>query len=269
MSFDFKRITQKTGTPSRGPDGTVVALRTSMTAALEYDDLTLESHQLDDALVRSYASRIKKYAQRYIRQLPRQVTLSDMVSAGYTGLVEAWMRCDSNRRENFEAFIDHRIRGAMLDELRTFDPLTRDQRAFARRCAAATRQLESTLGHPPSEQELAAMLMIDEAALRTQRSRAAEVRSRRRAQTIEAELCDPPDEFAGRPDALLEERQQRTRMDAAKQSLSPRHQETLRLYYDEQQTLRQIAAVFGVTESRVSQIHAEAITRLRGLLNTD
>ncbi len=221
---------------------------------------------LDDAMARHYTPRIRRHAARFARRLPRHMAVADLVSAGFTGLVDACLRFDHERVNSFEAYLDHRIRGAMLDELRERDPLTRDQRAFARKLSTATQRLSHRLGRAPSEEETALELQLSVPALRDQLTRLNESAMRGAASTGEQDLhAAAGDEFE-RPDTLLEMRERRHRMDAAMNRLPERQRMALKMYYDDDMTLREIAGVMGVTESRVSQIHAEAIAKLRGML---
>ena len=87
--------------------------------------------RLTDALARNYLVRVIAHAKRLARRLPAHISLNDLISAGMLGLVEGYLRYDPSRAETLDAFLDHRIRGALLDELRRNDPLTRAQRGFA------------------------------------------------------------------------------------------------------------------------------------------
>jgi RNA polymerase sigma factor for flagellar operon FliA len=167
--------------------------------------------------------------------------------------------------DSLEAYIDHRIRGAILDELRDHDPLTRDQRAFARRLAVATHRLAASLGRAPEEPELAAEMGLTLEALQSSLSKMNATASRSGAAVYDDEMATLGEEF-DRPDALVERRERRTLVAAAVDRLPTRQRQVLQMYYDEGLTLRQIADAFGVTESRISQIHSEAIARLRTLV---
>jgi RNA polymerase sigma factor for flagellar operon FliA len=192
--------------------------------------------------------------------------MADLVSAGYAGLVDAFVRFDKTRMDSLEAYIDHRIRGAILDELRDHDPLTRDQRSFARRLAAATHQLTMSLGRAPEEKEVATALGLTLEALHSQLSRMNATASRSGAAAYDDEMESAGEEL-DRPDTIAERTERRAQVNAAIGRLPPRQRQILQMYYEEGQTLRQIADAFGVTESRISQIHSEAIGRLRGFVS--
>jgi RNA polymerase sigma factor for flagellar operon FliA len=220
---------------------------------------------LSDDLVLHYMPRIRRHAARYARRLPSHVTVADLVSAGFAGLVDAFLRFDVARMESFEAYIDHRIRGAILDELRSHDTLTRDQRLFARRVAATTQRLTAALGRAPEQHEIAEAMEMSLAAFRTALWRASTSAACHAAPTTD-DVSDVAGNEHERPDVLAESNQCRAAVQGAMERLPPRQQQVLRMYYQESLTLRQIAERFGVTESRVSQIHSEAIARLRALM---
>ncbi|MDB4929320.1 MAG: polymerase, sigma 28 subunit, FliA/WhiG subfamily, partial [Myxococcaceae bacterium] len=131
--------------------------------------------QLTDAVARKYAVRVMAHARRYARRLPPHITMGDMISAGMLGLVEGYQRYDASRAETLDAFLDHRIRGAMLDELRRHDPLTRAQRAFVRSAARATRDAERDGG--ATEEGLATTLGMSVGDLRERAAQAATARA--------------------------------------------------------------------------------------------
>lgn len=227
-----------------------------------------ERSVLCNELARRYAARIRRHAARVARRLPRHVAMADLVSAGYAGLVDACARFDVQRMDSFEAYVDHRIRGAILDELRSYDPLTRDQRVFARRVSAVTHQLSVALGRAPEDHEIAEALGMTVAQLQDRLARMNTTAAYSTAVCYE-DQTEVEQIEANRPDEITERYQQHTLVQAAIERLPERQRLVLRLYYDEGMTLRQIADVLGVTESRVSQIHAEAIGRLRAMVADD
>jgi RNA polymerase sigma factor for flagellar operon FliA len=221
---------------------------------------------LSDELARQYAPRIRRHAARYARRLPRHVPVSDLVSAGYEGLVDAFVRFDTTRTDSLEAYIDHRIRGAILDELREHDPLTRDQRTFARKMASVTQQLSTALGRTPDASELAAGLGIPLAQLHAQVSRMNNTAAQNTPTLYDEDVADAADAVWVRPDEAVEMRERRVRVNEAIEQLPARQRDVLRMHYEQGLTMRQVAEALGVTESRVSQIHSETITRLRKLV---
>ena len=204
-----------------------------------------------------YVPTIRSLAGRLARRLPPHIQVDDLVGVGFVGLVEAYRHYDPAHRDRFEAFAQIRIRGAMLDELRSLDPLTRRVRRFARKVHNEVARLEAVLGRSPEDAEIAEALGMGVDAFRRRRD---SIDPPRVTDLDSADLVDPstnaPDDVAAKAEAL-------SRVAMAIEGLPPRLREVLELYYGEQLTLRDIGSVLGVTESRVSQLHTAAIERLR------
>lgn len=208
--------------------------------------------------------RVVAHAKRLARRLPPHVALNDLISAGLLGVVEGFLRFDPSRAESLDAYLDHRIRGALLDELRRVDPLTRAQRGFARKLGRATRDAAAA-GASTSDESLASALGLSLAELRT---RVSQVNVAMAIQaTGDEEGSDRVEDDALTPDEAVSARQEHSLLSDAAGSLPAREREVLRLYYEEGQTLREIGAQLGVSESRVSQIHSRAINSLRSILS--
>ncbi len=224
--------------------------------------------QLTNEMAAKYLPRVQRLAAGIARKLPRHVNVGDLVSAGCCGLLDAFAKYDPARMERFDAYVDHRIRGAILDELRTQDPLTRDQRAFARRLADARQAFANRHGALPDERETAAELGMTLAQYRRQVDRLHATSARTEAKPFEEEddaLAEPANDA---PETLAAGKEHRDRIQGAMDRLPARFRDVLRLHYDEGRTLREIGLALGVTESRVSQIHAEALVLLREVLST-
>ena len=222
---------------------------------------------LSNEIAGRYTTRIRRHAARVARRLPRHVVVSDLVSAGYAGLVDAFERFDTTRMQSFDAYVDHRIRGAILDELREHDPLTRDQRVFARHLTITVHACTLRLGRVPESAEIALALDMTLSEYHAQLSRMNATSSRSAALAFDEDAMEAEGELSNRPDDLAEHNERRAMLNTAVERLSARHRLVLKMHYDECQTLREIADALGVTESRVSQIHSEIITRLRFLVN--
>ncbi len=237
-------------------------------------NLALAEHRsahtaLTNATAARYLPRVRRYAAHMARKHPGIVTAGDLVSAGLLGLVDAFMKVDSERFAGFEAYVDHRIRGAILDELRDRDPLTRDQRAFERQHDEARVALERRNGRAPDEAELAAELGI-ELALYRQRVASLPANDADDAAMIFA--GDPralADDLDDAPEHLFASLESSHRVRVAMRRLTTRQRAVLQLHYDQEQNKRTIAAALGVSESRVSQIHGEAIRALRKALGDE
>ena len=197
------------------------------------------------------------------RRLPAHVSLSDLISAGMLGVVESFARYDGSRAETLDAYLDHRIRGALLDELRRHDPLTRAQRSFARQLTRAASAAANS-GAGAGEASLAAALGLELGDLREKVSQVTT------AIAIDGQndgpAADEVHDYGPAPDDALDARQQRAVLAQAAAALSDRDRELLSLHYEDGQTMREIGARLGVSESRVSQLHARAIARLRETL---
>jgi len=223
-----------------------------------------------DELVRAYIPRIHKIARSMARRLPPHVPLDDLISAGALGLIDAARRYDPSLCERFEAYAEHRIRGSMLDELRSHDSLSRDLRSRSRRRDEAVARLERKLGHSPSSEDIAEELGLDIEEYErlvgrvhrgTVLSAEALTRDGIGAQAFE----DPhvPDPF--RVAAAREVRDLLTR---ALECLPPRLQLVASLYYREGLKLSEIGNKLGVTEARACQLRGEAVRRLRDILSS-
>lgn len=199
--------------------------------------------------------------------------IDDLVGAGALGLVRALESFDLSRGLAFSTYAVRRIRGAILDDLRSRDWTPRSVRVKGRRLAAAIAELERRLGRRPDHREVADALGLDLATYWQWRTavdggtmvsfEAAASAGRRTPLSLEETLNDPD---APLPGQELAQREQAAGLREAIGHLPERERTVLALYYYEELTLRQIAEVLHVTESRISQIHSRAIKRLREML---
>ena len=202
--------------------------------------------------------------------MPHSIDVGDLVQDGVLGLIDAAHRFDEARGIKFETFAERRVRGAMIDALRR-DAWPRGVRRQRRELDAAREALRRELGHEPSMADLAARVGSDEKRLsRTivrintieSTSPLATRRARRRSSLPPALVPSEPDA----PDRAYEKLETRDRVRAAIQSLPSRERKVIGLYYYGEVTMKEIGAEIGVNESRVSQLHARAIRRLREAL---
>src|SRR6266478_3250293 len=213
---------------------------------------------------------VEALARRMAASMPNSIDIGDLVQDGVIGLIDAAHRFDEDRGIKFETFAERRVRGAMIDALRK-DAWPRGVRRQRRELDAARESLRRELGHEPSMADLAARVGSDEKRLS---------RTIVRINTIEAtsplatgehldEASLPtaliPSEPES-PDAAYEKAETRDRVRTAIQSLPWRERKVIGLYYYGEVTMKQIGAEIGVNESRVSQLHARAIRRLRDAL---
>jgi len=224
--------------------------------------------QLDrDALLRQHVPLVRRIAHHMIAKLPPNVELDDLIQVGMIGLAEALSRYQAAQGVQFETFATQRIRGAMLDGLRENDWLPRSLRRDMRRIEAAIHSLEQQNGRPPSETELAAALDLP---LEDYQRMLQDARGHQLVY-LEDFNREEDDDYLDRhlaqegndPLTLLEDSDLRRRLVGAIEHLPEREQLVMALYYDEELNLREIGAVLGVTESRVCQLHSQAVARLR------
>jgi RNA polymerase sigma factor for flagellar operon FliA len=216
---------------------------------------------------------VESLARRVAASMPHSIELGDLVQDGMLGLIDAACRFDEARGIKFETFAERRVRGAMIDALRR-DAWPRGVRRQRRQLEAAREQLRRELGAEPSLADLAARVGSDEARLGRTIVRIATIESTSPLSagenvdgaTLPAALV--PSEPAA-PDKSFEEKEVRDRIRAAIASLPPRERRVVALYYYAEATMKQIGAEIGVNESRVSQLHARAIQRLRKALGAD
>ncbi len=230
---------------------------------------------LRDRLILTYAPLVKYVAGRLGAGLPAHVDESDLVSYGLLGLIDAIERYDPDRDVKFETYAIARIRGAIIDELRSMDWVPRSVRARARQIERAIAQLEGSLMRPPTDEEIAANLglsleELDESLLEISRASIAaldEFWSSPTGSGDAVSLVDSlEDPHAVEPGGEVESAEMRDMIGEAIANLPEREKLVITLYYYEELTLREIGEVLGVTESRVSQLHTKAILRLKARL---
>ena len=216
---------------------------------------------------------VESLARRVAASMPHSIELGDLVQDGMLGLIDAACRFDEARGIKFETFAERRVRGAMIDALRR-DAWPRGVRRQRRQLEAAREQLRRELGAEPSLADLAARVGSDETRLGRTIVRIATIESTSPLSagenvdgaTLPAALV-PSEPTA--PDKAFEEKEVRDRIRAAIASLPPRERRVVALYYYAEATMKQIGAEIGVNESRVSQLHARAVQRLRKALGAD
>lgn len=221
--------------------------------------------------VQEYAPLVKRLAHHMLTRLPASVQPDDLIQAGMMGLMDAINRYQSNQGTQFETYASQRIRGAMLDELRGSDWLPRGLRRKQRSIEGALRRLEQKLGRAPGEREVAAELGL---SLEHYQEMLGEARG---AQLIYAEDFGDPessdslfDNHSAAPEddplSRLKDERLRQALATAIGKLPEREKTVMGLYYEQDLNFREIAAVLEVTESRVCQLHSQAVARLRAKL---
>ncbi|MBV9845346.1 MAG: FliA/WhiG family RNA polymerase sigma factor [Kutzneria sp.] len=226
-------------------------------------------HQLRDRLVLHYAPLVKYVAGRVGTGLPAHVDVADLIQSGIFGLVDAIEKFEPERGLKFETYAMQRIRGAILDELRSQDWVPRSVRSRARDVERALERLGARLQRTPTDGELASELGISIDELRElyaqlQLTSVAALDELIAAGRGGASLAETlPDDYAEDPVATLVDQDSRRQLAAAIEQLAERDRIVVTLYYFENLTLAEIGKVLGVTESRVCQLHTRAVLRLR------
>jgi RNA polymerase sigma factor FliA len=228
-----------------------------------------------DRLILTYAPLVKFVAGRLGATLPSHVDEQDLVSYGLLGLIGAIERFDPDREIKFETYAIARIKGAIIDELRSLDWVPRSVRTRAREIERAIASLERTLMRAPTDEEIAAKL---ELTLPELEESLAEISRTSMAALDElwtpsgggdqVSLIDTIEDQAGPdPEISLETTELKEALGEAIARLPEREKLVVTLYYYEELTLREIGEVLGVTESRVSQLHTKAVLRLKARLS--
>lgn len=218
-----------------------------------------------DVLVARHAELVKRIAYHLMGRLPPSVEVDDLIQAGMIGLLEAAAHYASDRGASFETYAGIRIRGAMIDALRKQDWAPRSVHRKARAAATAVREVENRTGREARDAEIAAAMGvgIDEYHRILQDSVACQLSSideSEDATGIAARDADPLHE--------TEDGAMRLAVADAISSLPERERLVMSMYYDEELNLKEIGAVLGISESRVCQLHGQALVRLRARLRT-
>lgn len=227
--------------------------------------------QLDrDDLIRQYQPLVRKLAHHMMAKLPASVQVDDLIQVGLIGLSEALARYEVAQGVQFETFATQRIRGAMLDELRENDWMSRGSRKSQKDIEQALRRLEHRLGRSPLESEIArelGMSLADYQALlnKVRGTQLVYLEDMARGNDDEDGFLERHDSEKGAGDPLQVLRDQRLRQSLvlAIQGLPEREQHIMSMYYEQDMNLKEIALVLGVTESRICQLHSQSIARLR------
>lgn len=223
-----------------------------------------------DEQITKYAPLVKRIAYHMMARLPASVEVDDLIQVGLIGLMDAVGRFDGTQGAQFESYATQRIRGAMLDELREADWLPRHVRQKSRQIENAINKLEQRNGRAPTEQEISAELGLP---IDQYQSMLGDVKCSQllyyedfsdedSASFLERYLVDG----ASDPLAVLEDEGFRDSLVAAIHHLPERERSMMGMYYEQDMNLKEIGAVLGVSESRVCQLHSQAVARLRAQL---
>jgi RNA polymerase sigma factor for flagellar operon FliA len=231
-----------------------------------------------ERLVVAYSPLVKYVSGRMASGLPAHVEEADLISYGLVGLISAIERFDLDREIKFETYAITRIKGAIIDELRSLDWVPRSVRARARDIERANAKLEHRLQRAPTDEEMSLELEMtvdefQEALLQISNSSVAaldELWTVSDASGDQVSLLDTlQDPGAPDPAQIMDATEMKDRVADAISRLPEREKLVVALYYYENLTLREIGEVLGVTESRISQLHTKAVLRLRSRLQSD
>lgn len=215
-----------------------------------------------------YGPMVRRIASQLIGRLPANVDFDDLVQAGMIGLFDAMSRFEGDRGAQFETFATQRVRGAMLDELRGTDWLPRSVRRNQRAIESAIHRAEQRLGRAPGETDIATELDLP---LNEYQRLLADARGAQLVYIDEHDDADGEGSYIERtlaaagsdPVEVLGDIRFRQELVAAIDGLPERERLVMGMYYEQDMNLKEIGAVLGVTESRISQLHSQAVARLR------
>ncbi len=220
----------------------------------------------ESGVVQQHAKLVKRIAQHLLGRLPRCVQLEDLIQAGMIGLLEASKNYDISKGASFETYASIRVRGSMLDEIRKDDWAPRSVHRNTRKLTQAVRDIENKMGRDARDHEVASNLNM---SLHEYHQLLQETNGSRMFAFHDVGLTEDAmvegAHFSPFPSPLENLQQDNFKKSLAKgiESLPERERRVLALYYDEDLNLREIGEVLGVSESRVSQIHSQAMAKLK------
>lgn len=226
-----------------------------------------QSHTVEADLVRDHADLVKRIAYHVAARLPPSVDVEDLIQAGIVGLIEAARHYNGERGASFETYAGIRIRGAIMDELRRGDWAPRSVHRRHREIAGAMRSIEQRTGREAREEEVIKELGMTPEVYHAALQDAVQCQ----VLSLDAPTADGEPGFDAvdsscEPLSTLEEEEFQESIATAINELPERERLVLSLYYNEEMNLREIGAVLDVSESRVCQIHGQALLRLRARL---
>jgi len=226
--------------------------------------------EVQERLIAEFAPKIRIMANRLASRLPPHLDVDDIINVGVIGLMDAMTKYDPERETLFKTYAEFRIRGAMLDEVRAMDWVPRSVREKASKLRGTYQALEQKLGRPATEEEVARVLGMELSALHKMLQQVSHtavlslddlgVDAEREVNILECIAHD------GVNDPLSDLIQQDTwdLLGEAIEELPEKERMVISLYYYEELTMREIGGVLGITESRVSQLHSQAVLRIKG-----
>ena len=224
-------------------------------------------HELDSKLQRdvvdSLIQKVKIIACRFKSKLPSTIELDDLISAGCIGLMEGLRNFDGSLNVKLETFVENRIKGAILDELRRQDFLSRGLRQHVKLVEHAKQKLEQSLGREPTIEEIAAKTSLSEVEIQN----CLDLMNNNLLINFDA-ISHTLNNGEYNPETLLEKKELISKISQNISKLTKKEQLVLSLYYVEELTMKEVAEVLNITEGRVSQLHSQAIKKLKKILGS-
>lgn len=226
-----------------------------------------------EELLAEYLPLVRYHADQLMRRTPDSIELNDLINAGVLGLLDGSQRFDHSRDVQFKTFVSYRVRGAMIDYLRANDWMPRGLRDQAKQMQGAFAELEQRYGRPAEEDEIANHLGV---TLDEYRNRLNQVRYMSIVHFDDLPVSTEDDDFSIletlEGDPMLTPESQNSMLEFVNQlagcigELPKRENVLITLYYYEELTMKEIALILGLTESRVSQIHSQMVLRIRAMM---
>jgi RNA polymerase sigma factor FliA len=223
-----------------------------------------------DELILEHLSLVTAIATRVRESLPVHVELDDLIHAGVMGLFDAATKYETDKQVAFGAYAKHRIKGAILDSLRELDWASRDMRRRQKQAEQVSRELTAKLQRQPTESEMASAMGVSASRWRQlqvefRNLNMAATQNHKQENDDQAPV-DPPCAADSHPDRVYAKTELRAKLGVAMASLPRRYQQVVTLYYERDMTMKEIGEALGVNESRVSQIHKSALSRMQKAL---
>ena len=242
----------------------------AVTGGTELDSMPAQERE---RLLMEHLPTVRYLARRIHERLPQHVDLDDLVSAGVVGLIDAFSKFDHGKKVQFKSYAQFRIRGAILDSLRTLDWSPRELRRKGRAVEEAIRSVTQRVGRAPAEHEIASemTLSLSDYQVLLGDLKGLEIGSlhmERSEDSGDEELAYIPGAPEDDPLFRCLKGEMKQRLADAIEELPEKERMVLTLYYYEELTMKEIGLTIGVVESRVSQIHSSAVVRLRSALAT-
>lgn len=235
---------------------------------IAYSSVARMAYPSQDELVMQSVGLVKRIACHLAARLPTSVEMDDLLQAGMIGLLEAAGNFDASRGASFDTYAGIRIRGAMLDEVRKLDWTPRSVHQKHRQVSEAMRDIEAEAGRPATGQEIAERIgvSLDEYFAILSDTAGCRLFSLDDSNDESGLSRDVPEDNGESPDQAVSRSQFREQLAAAIDRLPERERLVLSLYYEQDLNLKEVGAVLGVTESRICQIHSQALIRLRSMI---